>query len=127
MTVNSFQLSITLKRGGKPTIMNHDTALQVDVKILQFPTRHLVTFLSFLTPSQNDHCRRGNSSKMKTPPVTAAPASRGEPGVGAGKSIVDPRVDGLTAFDAFEAQLKGLCLKEYPCGIGSWVRTQKEP
>ena len=74
---------------------------------------------------------------MKSPPATdvasgnggvMAPGSRGvmAPGVcsapAAAKNVVDMQLNGLTAFDAFEAQLKSLCLKEYPCGIGSWVR-----
>ena len=25
------------------------------------------------------------------------------------------------AFNAFETQLRSLCLKEFPCGLGSWV------
>ena len=72
--------------------------------------------------------RRGYSSKMKTPSATRALSLVAEapriaaPGSATGKSAVDVRVAGLTAFDAFEAQLKGLCLKEYPCGNGSWVR-----
>ena len=28
----------------------------------------------------------------------------------------------VTAFSAFESQLQTLCLKEFPGGIGSWVR-----
>ena len=28
----------------------------------------------------------------------------------------------VTAFSAFESQLKTLCLKEFPGGLGSWVR-----
>ena len=78
---------------------------------------------------------------MKTPSARGAAAAAGPTGaVGAGpsltaasggadaaaagaKSVVDARVSGLTAFDAFEAQLKGLCLKEYPCGVGSWVNS----
>ncbi len=32
--------------------------------------------------------------------------------------------DPLTAFSAFESQLKTLCLKEFPCGIGTWVRNE---
>jgi len=31
----------------------------------------------------------------------------------------------VTAFDAFESQLKTLCLKEFPCGLGSWVRQSR--
>jgi len=27
----------------------------------------------------------------------------------------------VTAFSAFESQLKTLCLKEFPGGLGSWV------
>ena len=27
----------------------------------------------------------------------------------------------ISAFSAFESQLKTLCLQEFPCGIGSWV------
>jgi len=26
------------------------------------------------------------------------------------------------AYSAFEQQLKTLCLKEFPCGPGTWVR-----
>ena len=28
------------------------------------------------------------------------------------------------AFAAFEQQLKTLCLREFPCGLGTWVRLQ---
>ena len=82
----------------------------------------------------SSYFRRGNSSKMKTPPATKAASGTAAAGAATSaaagvatsaagaKSVVDSRVHGLTAFDAFEAQLKGLCLKEYPCGIGSWVR-----
>ena len=31
-------------------------------------------------------------------------------------------VQGNLAFGAFESQLRTLCLKEFPCGIGKWVR-----
>lgn len=30
--------------------------------------------------------------------------------------------ESTAAFNAFEKQLKTLCLKEFPCGIGTWVR-----
>ena len=30
-------------------------------------------------------------------------------------------VSNVQAFDAFENQLKTLCLGEFPCGIGTWV------
>ncbi|XP_067681829.1 leucine-rich repeat-containing protein 43-like [Haliotis asinina] len=32
--------------------------------------------------------------------------------------------DSCPAFSAFEKQLKTLCLKEFPCGLGSWRRSQ---
>ena len=29
--------------------------------------------------------------------------------------------EALPAFEAFQHQLKTLCLKEFPCGTGKWV------
>ncbi|XP_041348975.1 leucine-rich repeat-containing protein 43-like isoform X2 [Gigantopelta aegis] len=36
-------------------------------------------------------------------------------------------VEQYPAFSAFENQLKTLCLKEFPCGIGSWRESGKTP
>ena len=32
----------------------------------------------------------------------------------------------IAAFDAFEDQLKTLCLQEFPCGLGKWVSGMHE-
>ncbi|XP_071093014.1 leucine-rich repeat-containing protein 43-like [Haliotis cracherodii] len=34
--------------------------------------------------------------------------------------------DSCPAFSAFEKQLKTLCLREFPCGLGTWRRSQRK-
>ena len=67
-----------------------------------------------MTPGKGDAMAPGKGDAKASGICSASAAAQ---------HLVDRQLNGLTAFDAFEAQLKGLCLKEYPCGIGSWVTT----
>jgi hypothetical protein len=40
--------------------------------------------------------------------------------------MADVCVQTVPAFRAFESQLKELCIKEFPCGLGEWVSEERK-